>query len=116
MILDIFGDLAGGSTYWDHTTNELVIGQDTLISSGMQITDFVIPSAIADIILNGGGLGYDLAKVSGNTSAFIELRMPFEDEVPVPRNSYFVLYPDAIEGAPVYGDLIQITEALRQVE
>ena len=118
VLLDALGDWAGGNTYWDSSTNELVIGQDTLLSGGTQLADFLIPSSVADVFLNGSELGYDLAKVRGKTAAFMEFRTPFDLESGLPdlRGSYLVLYPDAIEGAPVHEFLMQLIEALQRIE
>jgi RHS repeat-associated protein len=101
VILTALSDLAGGDTYWDRSTNELVIAQDTLVAGTTQIVDFLLPGSPVDLALNAHSLGYDLAGTFGNTSAFVEYRISF-DEKGNPTLGYLVLYPRCSCDRPLY--------------
>jgi hypothetical protein len=92
LLLDIPADLAGGNTYLDKHTNELVVGQDTVWTVGVQVIDQMVPGAAADLVLSGLGTVYDVYMMFPQTSGWMELRIPLDD----PIGLYFAFYPDAI--------------------
>ncbi|HIE57811.1 MAG TPA: hypothetical protein EYP88_06240 [Anaerolineales bacterium] len=98
VALNIFGDIIGGNTYRDTSTNELVIGQDTLLTALEQSVDFAIPGAWADLVLNAGGTAYDLSKVKGWLPDLLEMRIPIDPDsgLPLFSENYLVLYPGAL--------------------
>ncbi len=76
LYVNAFGDMVEASTYPDTSTNELVIGQDTLITLLEQGVDGLFPGCPeCDVVINAFATGYDLGNVFGLIPEFIEARL-----------------------------------------
>jgi hypothetical protein len=73
-----FGDWAGGYTYYDFETHELVIGQNTVVSAmGFFIgnQNLLTLEGVGDTLVNLGILAYDIGSLSGKIPINRELRI-----------------------------------------